>query len=328
MLKTVSTQLALASDTLPEVLAKGNTTGGTDLAVSAGDDITFADNSKAIFGAGSDISIYSDGSTGQVTGNVNVTGDATFSGSVGIGSAPTEKLDISQSVNNSVIAKVTNTNSGDLASARVAIHNDNSSLGQLTTYSSGFAYNVLGSNAANWTLLGSSGANSNGLKIGTLTADPVVFGTNDTERMRLDGATGQLSVPAGVLLGGTAAANLLDDYEEGTFTVELLGVGGTAIVYTPGAGDYGKYTKIGDQVFLNIAVTGTWTGGPASYYRIYTLPFTPSANSHSSVAIYNNSTGLFVDAGGGTIRPSEAYILTFATLTSGNALYMSANYFV
>jgi hypothetical protein len=127
---------------------------------------------------------------------------------------------------------------------------------------------------------------------------------------------------------GTGTSELLDDYEEGTFTVELLGVGGTAIVYTPGAGDYGKYTKIGDQVFLNIAVTGTWTGGPASYYRIYTLPFTPSANSHSSVAIYNNSTGLFVDAGGGTIRPSEAYILTFATLTSGNALYMSANYFV
>jgi len=80
MLKTVSTQLALASDTLPEVLAKGNTTGGTDLAVSSGDDITFADNSKAIFGAGSDISIYSDGSTGQVTGNVNVAGSVTADG--------------------------------------------------------------------------------------------------------------------------------------------------------------------------------------------------------------------------------------------------------
>jgi hypothetical protein len=78
MLKTVSTQLALASDTLPEVLAKGNTTGGTDLAVSAGDDITLADNSKVIFGAGSDLSIYSDGATGQVTGSVNVTGSVSL----------------------------------------------------------------------------------------------------------------------------------------------------------------------------------------------------------------------------------------------------------
>ena len=49
------------TDTLAEVLTAGNTTGGTDLAVSTGDDITFADNSKAIFGAGSDLQIYHDG---------------------------------------------------------------------------------------------------------------------------------------------------------------------------------------------------------------------------------------------------------------------------
>jgi len=67
-------------DTLAEVLAQGNTTGGTDLAVSTGDDITFADSSKAIFGADSDLQIYSDGTTGQVTGNVNVTGTVTADG--------------------------------------------------------------------------------------------------------------------------------------------------------------------------------------------------------------------------------------------------------
>ena len=51
-----------AFDSLAEVLAVGNTTGGTDLLVSTGDDITFADSSKAIFGAGSDLQIYHDGS--------------------------------------------------------------------------------------------------------------------------------------------------------------------------------------------------------------------------------------------------------------------------
>jgi hypothetical protein len=50
-----------AFDSLAEVLAVGNTTGGTDLLVSTGDDITFADNSKAIFGAGSDLQIYHTG---------------------------------------------------------------------------------------------------------------------------------------------------------------------------------------------------------------------------------------------------------------------------
>ena len=55
-------------DTLAEILANGNTTGGTDLAVSTGDDITFADNSKAIFGAGSDLQIYHDGANNYIEG--------------------------------------------------------------------------------------------------------------------------------------------------------------------------------------------------------------------------------------------------------------------
>ena len=54
-------------DTLAEVLAIGNTSGGTDLAISAGDDITFTDSSKALFGAGSDLQIYHDGSNSYVT---------------------------------------------------------------------------------------------------------------------------------------------------------------------------------------------------------------------------------------------------------------------
>ena len=67
------------TDTLAEVLTAGNTTGGTSMVISSGDDVTFtgasanivfdssnsalefADNAKAIFGAGSDLSIYHDG---------------------------------------------------------------------------------------------------------------------------------------------------------------------------------------------------------------------------------------------------------------------------
>ena len=58
-----------AFDSLAEVLAVGNTTGGTDLLVSTGDDITFADNSKAIFGAGSDLQIYHVGDNSYVLSN-------------------------------------------------------------------------------------------------------------------------------------------------------------------------------------------------------------------------------------------------------------------
>jgi hypothetical protein len=68
-----------AFDSLAEVLAVGNTTGGTDLLVSTGDDITFADNSKAIFGVGSDLQIYHNAFNSIIqdsgTGNLYLGGD-------------------------------------------------------------------------------------------------------------------------------------------------------------------------------------------------------------------------------------------------------------
>ncbi len=78
------------ADTLSEVLGLGNITGGTDIAVSANDDITFTDSSKAKFGAGSDLQIYHDGSNSYIkevgTGNLFI--DATtlyVSSDIGIG---------------------------------------------------------------------------------------------------------------------------------------------------------------------------------------------------------------------------------------------------
>jgi len=68
-------------DTLAEVLAIGNTTGGTDIAVSAADDITFTDTSKIIMGTGADASIYYDGTNLVV--NPQVVGSGTFNISAG-----------------------------------------------------------------------------------------------------------------------------------------------------------------------------------------------------------------------------------------------------
>ena len=71
----VDTQVG-ANNELSEVLANGNTTGGTDISVSTGDDITFADSSKAIFGAGSDLQIYHSGTNSFIddagTGNLQI----------------------------------------------------------------------------------------------------------------------------------------------------------------------------------------------------------------------------------------------------------------
>jgi hypothetical protein len=72
--------------------------------------------------------------------------------------------------------------------------------------------------------------------------------------------TGAITPTTGVYLGGTAAANLLDSYEEGTFTP-------TATFATPGTvsttGAQGTYTKVGNLVTVvgRISITkGTATG--------------------------------------------------------------------
>ena len=58
--------LVEGQDTLAEILANGNTTGGTDIAVSTGDDITFADSSKSIYGTDNDFQIHHDGTNAVI----------------------------------------------------------------------------------------------------------------------------------------------------------------------------------------------------------------------------------------------------------------------
>ena len=55
-----------ANNELSEVLANGNTTGGTDIAVSSGDDITLADGSSAYFGDSNDLRIAHVGGNSKI----------------------------------------------------------------------------------------------------------------------------------------------------------------------------------------------------------------------------------------------------------------------
>jgi hypothetical protein len=73
----------------------------------------------------------------------------------------------------------------------------------------------------------------------------------------------------GVYLGGTAAANKLDDYEEGTWTPSLAGATGETY-----SAQHGYYTKIGNHVTCQfyMAISGAPTGG--SNVNIV-LPFAP-----------------------------------------------------
>jgi hypothetical protein len=81
-----------------------------------------------------------------------------------------------------------------------------------------------------------------------------------------------LYLSSGVYLGGTVAANLLDDYEEGTWTPTIRG-SVTSGTYTYVANE-GAYTKVGRMVSLSFYITNISVSSAGSgYIQIIGLPF-------------------------------------------------------
>ena len=86
----------------------------------------------------------------------------------------------------------------------------------------------------------------------------------------------------------TAAANALDSYEEGTFTVDIT-QGGTS--FGAPLARSGFYTKIGRQVTISFYWYST-TGAPSltGGIKVSGIPFTPSGNAYTaSVGYYSNN---------------------------------------
>ena len=79
----------------------------------------------------------------------------------------------------------------------------------------------------------------------------------------------------GIYLGvnSATAANLLNDYEEGTFTPVLkFGGGSTGITYGQ---QFGSYTKIGNVVHIKMRMLLTSKGSDTGDARVTGLPFAP-----------------------------------------------------
>tara|TARA_Y100001938_G_scaffold117394_1_gene161894 strand:- start:433 stop:2643 length:2211 start_codon:yes stop_codon:yes gene_type:complete len=119
----------------------------------------------------------------------------------------------------------------------------------------------------------------------------------------------------GIYLGVTSAtaANLLDDYEEGTWTATLTGSTSnpsSAVTVT------GNYTKTGNLVWVQANFGGVNSTGSAGAIRVTGLPFTPSPGSqHSGSASVH--TGATIASGVCNISPSfESSYITFYASTS------------
>ena len=154
------------------------------------------------------------------------------------------------------------------------------------------------------------------------TSGSIAFYTNGTtQRMRIHETSGNVSIIDGNLIfasdhgidfsssspspntGGSSSNNLLDDYEEGTWTATLLN-GGT--IHSTSAA---TYTKVGRLVhfnlYFNISVPNN--GGT---FAIGGLPYTPNGGSgnFTTVSMGYYGTGNLQVAQNGIVHASQNYI--------------------
>ena len=143
--------------------------------------------------------------------------------------------------------------------------------GTFSVAQNGSFRNVLASGTAQDTLIGAISGSSNSFQMTTDASNNQTYkfhnGSVVTARIDSDGLK---------FMNDTAAANALDDYEEGNWI--------PTVTYTNGGGatlseQLGFYTKVGNQVHAQAAITFSAQGGGSGNVRINGLPFTASGDN-------------------------------------------------
>jgi len=119
---------------------------------------------------------------------------------------------------------------------------------------------------------------SNGTEVRVMNGSEFMgrFQNNDAVKLFFDNskkfetASTGVNVTGGIGLGGTGAVNILDDYEEGTWTATLTGSTSNPSTAVTQAG---IYTKIGNMVYAQFQMSNVNSTGAAGGVRITGLPF-------------------------------------------------------
>jgi len=192
-------------------------------------------------------------------------------------------------------------------------------------------------------------ASAIGIEINSIRGNgKIVLKTNSTERVRIDsnGYFRLSSNSGGIQFNGdTAAANALDDYEEGTFTPTLTSTNADTVV-----GSYqtrvGIYTKVGNLVTITISLATDVTTAGTGNVILTGLPFTSSATNVTSLSISqvgrwttqgplaartgSSSTTIILEETDSAVDPNLATALSTSRLTTGvgtkNVMILSGSY--
>ena len=226
--------------------------------------VTHADNVKAQFGTGTDFEIYSGGEGVKLHANngvLEIEGDSVQIWNKAAQEAMAKfTADSSVELYHNAVKKFETASDGVLAT------------GEITSNGGGFRVKT-GS-----TTLG--GIFKSGTIEGNSNADVTVFAeTGKKIHLCANGsATKVLSVSANGLLfnGDTAAANALDDYEEGTCTIQYKAAGSGTLV---GGSNNCNYTKVGRLVTVSGDISGDISGlTQNAIMELMGLPFITNGN--------------------------------------------------
>ena len=122
----------------------------------------------------------------------------------------------------------------------------------------------------------------------------------------------------------SAAANALDDYEEGTWTPQIQGTSGA------GTATYseqtGRYIKIGKLVYLTAYINYT-SGSAGGELRITNLPFSPTTNCEGigNAMFYNIDIGSDTANISPYVGPNNSYIYFYQS-RQGTHAWTTLNY--
>ena len=139
------------------------------------------------------------------------------------------------------------------------------------------------------------------------TNDNFNIGTGGAQRLRIDSD--------GLKFGSdTAAANALDDYEEGTFTPTVTS-GITSVGYSA---QTGYYTRIGNLVLFNLRVVTSSGNAQSSTFAVGNLPFNSAATQQPGGAAIRAYASSFSGSASQAFIGPASNSISFFTL-SGTA---------
>jgi hypothetical protein len=135
------------------------------------------------------------------------------------------------------------------------------------------AFNTVGTELRETGLVQSTVDGSKCIDLNRKSSDGAIIGFSKDGASK--GSIGVTSTGAYITLGGTGAANTLDDYEEGTWTPTI---GGNSTYNN----QVGRYIKIGNMVWVNFAISINAQGSGSTISQISGLPFTSGLASQNT----------------------------------------------